>query len=115
MPPQGFRCCAQRLTGVDGTDDDEPRRRPEYFREDLQSLVLEEAGAPHLARDLRQAQRVVTDDLAALDEHEHLATELALALDDSEEHRALVAVREREQRLRERQSGRSINLCARSI
>ena len=40
--PSSLRGGAQRLAGVDGADDDESRRRPEYLCEHFQALVLEQ-------------------------------------------------------------------------
>ncbi len=48
-------------------------------------------------RERRESERILADYLATIEQHEHLAPELAVAFDDGEEHRPLVAVREGEQ------------------
>src|SRR5207244_1942239 len=64
--------CAERLGGVDGTDDDEPRRRPVHLCEDTHPLVLEDAVTADLGRERRERGGCVTQRLVAFWEHEEL-------------------------------------------
>ena len=55
-------------------------------------------------RQLSQAEHVVADDLAPVEQDDQLAAQLALARDDREDDGALGPVREREQRVGDAQS-----------
>ena len=69
--------------------------------------MLDHAAAALLGGERREPERIVADHLIAVEQHEQLAADFAVALDDGEQHCALVAVREREQVVGERQSSRS--------
>ena len=106
VPTDRLRGGAERLAGVDGADDDQTRRRAEHLCEHAGGAVLELAAPLHVAREYREPERVVADDLAAVEQHQHMRTR-SVAVEHGEEHGPLLAVSELEQQVGEGHSSRS--------
>ena len=93
-PADHLRGAAERLGGVDGADHEQARRRPEDLREDLTAVPEVEELVPPGPQDLVEAGHGLVgpaaDPLAGLGDEELRAE--PVALDDREEHRALVGL-----------------------
>ena len=70
--PSALRGGAERLGGVDRTEHDEARRRPEHLGEDLRPFVLDQAAAADLGRQRREARRPRAVGLFAVEQHDEL-------------------------------------------
>ena len=107
VPAECPRRRTERLPRVDGTDDDESRRRTVDIGEHTRPFDLDQPAPANLGRQGGHRGRGVSDRLAAVDPNEQLSADIR-PFDDREEHSALVALRDLEERLGERHSSNSM-------
>ncbi len=101
VPADQLRGGAERLGGVDGAEDDEPRRRPVHLGVDPVALALEQAVPLDVRGERGQLRRPVADGLARVEEDEQLGSRV-LALEHREADRALLVRDDLEQPLAQR-------------